>query len=390
MKTNMKMPKRLLKLLWTAVLTASCFCCSPQKNVERVLKNGTEVVLNHVEPYRLKGEPSTFSLETVMTIDMERDDLAEKGMGSAGEFGVDAGGNIYIVGFKNEINFIYRFDSKGDLLNSFGRRGQGPGEIEWPFLDSVSDRGQIALSDLMQKYIVFDKDGNLVQEVRPRFPISYVFPLENDKFLVERPRYDKTTAGDSPFPYTLSLCDSSFNEIKELDRHQWNSGNERLVPFFMWRVSAGHVYVANEERGYEILDYDLEGNLRRKIRKAYRPVVVTEEIKKAILGPGYGQPGISHNRYFPNPLPPLSFFFVDDEGRIFVMTYESGERPGEYIYDIFNAKGVFIGRRSLEMIWAGIYGGPKYAMAKKGLLYYYREKESGFRELIVQKIIWKK
>ena len=388
MKTNMKMPKRLLKLLWTVVLTASCFCCSPQKDVERILKNGIEVVLNHVEPYRLKGEPSTFSLETIMTIDTERDDLAEKGMGSAGEFGVDAAGNIYIVGFKNEKNFIFRFNAKGDLLNSFGRRGQGPGEIEWPFLDSVSDRGQIALTDLMEKYIVFDKDGNLVQEVRPRFPISYVFPLENGKFLVERRRYDKMTAGDSPFPSTLSLCDSSFNEIKELDRHQWNSGNERLVPFFMWRVSAGHVYIANEERGYEILDYDLEGNLRRKIRKAYRPVVVTEEIKKAILGPRYGR--LSYDRYFPNPLPPLSFFFVDDEGRIFVMTYESGERPGEYIYDIFSAKGVFIGRKSLEMIWAGLYGGPKYAMAKKCLLYCYREKESGFRELIVQKIIWKK
>jgi len=372
------------------MLTATCFYCSPQRDVERTFQNGIEVVLNHVEPYKLKGEPSTFSLETIMIIDTERDDLAKMGMGSAGEFGVDAGGDIYIVGFKNEKNFIYRFNAKGDLLNSFGRRGQGPGEIQWPFLDSVSDGGQIALTDRMEKYVVFDKDGNLVHEVHPRSSISYVFPLENGNFLVERPRYEKRTAGSSPFPYSLSLCDSGFNEIKELDGHQWNSGNERLVPFFMWRVSADHIYIANEERGYEILDYDLEGNLRRKIRKAYRPVVATEEIKKAILGPGYGQAGISHNRYFPNPLPPLSFFFVDDEGRIFVMTYESGEHPGEYIYDIFNAQGVFIGRKSLNMIWAGIYGGPKYAMAKKGLLYCYRDKESGFRELTVQKIIWKK
>jgi hypothetical protein len=42
------------------------------------------------------------------------------------------------------------------------------------------------------------------------------------------------------------------------------------------------------------------------------------------------------------------------------------------------------------MIWAGIYGGPKYAMAKKGLLDCYREKENGFHKLIVQNIIWKK
>lgn len=60
---------------------------------------------------------------------------------------------------------------------------------------------------------------------------------------------------------------------------------------FIWRVSAEHIYIANEERGYEILDYDLEANLRRKIRKDYRPVAATNEVKRDRLGPGYDESG---------------------------------------------------------------------------------------------------
>ena len=69
-----------------------------------------EVVLNHIEPYDLKKQPSTFDLQTVLTIDTESEDLAKAGMGSAGEFDVDGQGNISIVAFKNLKYFIFNSD----------------------------------------------------------------------------------------------------------------------------------------------------------------------------------------------------------------------------------------------------------------------------------------
>ncbi len=71
------------------------------------------------------------------------------------------------------------------------------------------------------------------------------------------------------------------------------------------------------------------------------------------------------------------------------MTYESGDRPGEYVWDIFDSNGVFFGRKSLNFSWSGLRLGSKYALIKKGLFYAYKEKENGFSELTVQKIIWK-
>ncbi|MCJ7680103.1 MAG: hypothetical protein MUP70_05200, partial [Candidatus Aminicenantes bacterium] len=131
------------------------------------------------------------------------------------------------------------------------------------------------------------------------------------------------------------------------------------------------------------------GTLVRKIRKKYRPIKVTEEIKDAVLGPNYRKSGIPQDKYFPNPLPPLNQFFADDGGRIFVMTYEPGPNPGEYIWDIFNKDGVFVGRKALNILWASLYLVPRYTFVKNGNLYCHQEKESGFHELVVYKMIWK-
>jgi hypothetical protein len=377
------MRKSLYVLLGIGFL-ASCAGREPQ--VDKVMEDGVEVVLNHLDPYKIKGQPSTMSLEKVLSIDLERADVVEAGLGSAGEWDVDGEGNIFVVGFKNRENFIYRFDRAGHLTGSFGRRGQGPGELQWPFLSGVSENGEIAFTDYGQKFIIYDRNGKILQEVKLQHRATHIDPLANGKYLAFRPRSDLSTA--SFYVDVLTLCDSKFTDLKILDRYERPSDNAKQVPYFMWRVSNDRIIIANEARGYELWVYDLDGNLVRKVRKEYRPVRVTEEIKDAILGPGYRRSGISQDKYFPNPLPPLNQFFTDDEGRIFVMTYERGANPGEYLWDMFNPDGVFIGRAALNILWASLYLGPHYTFIKNGHLYCHREKETGFHELVVYKVTW--
>ncbi|MDD8027693.1 MAG: hypothetical protein PHI34_14420 [Acidobacteriota bacterium] len=380
------MKKAAFFVLIISTLAASC---GGQGKIDRIRENGVEVVLNHLEPYKVPHQPSTFDLRPVMAIDTENEALAKAGMGEAGEFGVDGQGNITIVAFKNQKNFIYRFDAQGRLIGSFGRYGQGPGEIEWPFLDRVFDDGRIALTDRMSKYIVFNPNGNAVQEFRPGTSISYLFPLDDDRFVIQKTAHHKRMSQGVAYQMVLCLSRSDFSEIRELDHKPTTTeeGKARFAGFFFWRVASRHIYIANQDRGYEILDYDLEGNLRRKIRKEYRPVAPTREIKESVLGPNVDQPGITD--YFPNPLPPIAALFADDEGRLFVMTYETGDQPGAFLWDIFSSDGVFIGRKSLDIFWMGLHYGSKYATMKNGLFYAYQEKENGFRKFVVQRIIWK-
>jgi hypothetical protein len=375
--------KRVCRCLLGIVLLASCGSNQPQ--IDRTREGAVEVVINHVEPYRIKGQPSTFSLEKVLSIDLEREDLARAGLLSGGEWDVDYDGNIFIVGFKNSENFIYCFNRTGLLTGSFGRRGQGPGELLGPSLSGVYG-GEIALSDFVgMKYVVYNLDGRFLRERRLEHP-DRLCPLGNGKFVGFGPQLDPAARA---FSYALTLRDADFNELKVLDRYEYPSDDSRMYPFFMWRISGDQIIVANEARGYELWVYDLDGRLTRKIRKEYRPVRVTEEIKEAILGPDYRKSGNSQSGYFPDPLPPLNQFFTDDEGRIFVMTYEPGAHPGEYTWDIFNPEGVFIGRVALDIQWSGLYLGSRYTFIKNGRLYYHRVKESGYHELIVSDVTWR-
>jgi hypothetical protein len=150
-------------------------------------------------------------LEKVLSIDLERDDLAEAGMGSAGEWDADEEGNIYLVCFKNNENFIYRFNPGGELLTSFGRRGQGPGELQWPFLGGVSGKNEISLVDYGHKFVVYDTEGRLLRESKLKRHTLHIDALSNGKLLTFGFRPELSSAGN--YVDSLVLCDSNFEEI---------------------------------------------------------------------------------------------------------------------------------------------------------------------------------
>jgi hypothetical protein len=90
---------------------------------------------------------------------------------------------------------------------------------------------------------------------------------------------------------------------------------------------------------------------------------------------------------------PFQFLFSDEEGRLFVMTHEKGENPEEHMFDIFNPEGVFVLRKSLEVFLSGNLfepGNPidSWAVMKHDRFYCLREKESGFKELVVYITKW--
>lgn len=73
------------------------------------------------------------------------------------------------------------------------------------------------------------------------------------------------------------------------------------------------------------------------------------------------------------------------------MTFEKGESPGYYMYDIFDPDGVFIDRTSLDNSGnesTEIWGGPFEVRAKDNLRYCLRAKVSGYLELVVFRMTW--
>ena len=112
--------------MFVGVIAFLLVCCSPkQDEVEKIIENGVEVVVNHLEPYKIKNEPKTLSLEEEFTIDTESDDLALKGFTEISGFDVDSEGNIY---FLNQFRVHYNQPDKQLDRDSIQRLKQ----YSWP------------------------------------------------------------------------------------------------------------------------------------------------------------------------------------------------------------------------------------------------------------------
>ena len=71
--------------------------CGPKQDaVERYIEDGVEVVVNHIEPYQISGWRS-LSLELLLSIDTEQEEILELGIPDILGFDVNSRGEIFLV-----------------------------------------------------------------------------------------------------------------------------------------------------------------------------------------------------------------------------------------------------------------------------------------------------
>jgi len=76
----------------------------------------------------------------------------------------DAAGNLFILDDKEFC--VKKFGADRKLRGRFGRKGQGPGEFEYPMTVKVSASGQVIVSTMSSDFHVFDNDGVYVDRFR--------------------------------------------------------------------------------------------------------------------------------------------------------------------------------------------------------------------------------
>ncbi|UCE41737.1 MAG: hypothetical protein JSV17_01715 [Candidatus Aminicenantes bacterium] len=115
------MKKGVLIILFLSVY----FYCGPkQRLVERYQQDGVEVVVNHMEPYAIKGAPTNLAIEEEFVIDTEQDNIADLGLTDIWGFSVDSKDDIYF--FLSPLakgNVVYKFDREGHFVRSFAQKG---------------------------------------------------------------------------------------------------------------------------------------------------------------------------------------------------------------------------------------------------------------------------
>ena len=66
------------------------YCAHKQEKVDKIIEEGVKIVLNHIEPYQIPGEPTTSNIEEIFTIDTEYLSIARTGLTDISCFDVDS------------------------------------------------------------------------------------------------------------------------------------------------------------------------------------------------------------------------------------------------------------------------------------------------------------
>jgi len=376
-------------LCLTLCLVFFLICGPKQNDVERVIEDGVEVVNNSLVPYKSKTDPSDFHLQEVFTIDFGSKEIGELGIADAMDFEIDSKACIYFFYPHKQDDLIFKFTANGRFIKSWGRRGQGPGEMQFIISTYMTPEDDLIISDHSNRRILwFSNEGKLLNEIDYSRRKNYriIYPLGNNRFVGYLQEFN---AQDSDyFDFVFDLLDQDFEVLNKLDVYKYPNPmikgrrGVNINNFFKAKRSGDYIYVGNEDRGYEIQKFDLQGNLLQKIKKKYTPVKALGEIikkRKESTRPG-------SKTFFPEYYLPICDFFLDDNQRLYIMTFEEGEIAGEYWYDIFNSEGILINRKTLPILSGGeIFA---FAKIKNNRLYCFQDKKDGYRIFKVYNMNW--
>jgi hypothetical protein len=375
-------------------------CGGKRGTIDRITENGVEVVVNHLEPYHIPGRPSSLTLQEITAVDTENDSVAKAGVTDIYLFDVDSQGNIYVmVPPTHPGNFVFKLSPEGSPLLSFGPMGQGPFELEYPDELHIDPTARVwVLESPKSKYHIYDASGKPLVEGTPEGGFGDLVQLDNGAYLARR--LEKGDLKGKYLSLTMGILDKDFHFRREIDRFAsfpnkliFEKVPEKYVSgidyVFLARASGDRICAGNSDRGYQIIVFDLNGRLIRKIRKEYKPVPVPDEFRKKTLKM-YEEGGLAEyaaKMYFPEDWHPFQSFIPDDQGRLLVMTYEAGKLPGDFMFDIFDPDGIFVARTSLNVVQPRL--GQILARIRGDRLYVVQEKPSGFKRLAVYRMIWK-
>jgi hypothetical protein len=309
-------------------------------------ENGIPVVYNPKEPVPLKGQPSHPTLKSDFTIGLETEDMNYAFSGLQ-HTQVDEQEYIYAADWKETLIKVY--DKNGKHVRSFGRKGQGPGEIGMPFYLGIFQGNSVVVNDQTNaKFIFYSREGEFLKEIpmgKYRFITRFKVDSEGCFYAISR-TFDeaKITCELKKFSPALDPL-ATFASFEEMRKPQVV---QAFSPPSFIQMTRDENIVWLDPLRYELTLMDREGRALRRIIKDWDPVKITEAQEKRLVQQTWGDRGIRPGIKFevPKHFPPARTFYIDDENRIYVRTYDYINKDGDQLdrYDVFGPEGRYIAK----------------------------------------------
>ncbi|MGB7296695.1 MAG: 6-bladed beta-propeller [Candidatus Aminicenantales bacterium] len=318
------------------------------QEIEIKMEDGIPVVYNPKEPVPQAGQPSKFTLKEDFTIGKDTED---PNCMFSGLQHTQVDEEEYMIAADWKECLIKVYDRNGKHVRSFGRKGQGPGEIGLPYYLGIFQGNKIVVHDQMNgKFIIYSREGELLKEVPMGIYRTITrFKVDSEGNFYAFPR----TFDETKVSFELKKFDPALEPLATFATYEVTR-NPRVVRAFQpaqqlfVQISRDENIIWLEPLKYELTLMNREGKAVRKIVKDYEPVKITEAHEKRLIQQTWGDQGIRPGYKFdiPKHFPPVRAFYVDDDERIYVRTYDYVEKEGQQLdrYDVFDPEGRYIAK----------------------------------------------
>ena len=338
-------------LRYLVILSAILFVvsCSKKESTYKVRDlNGIRITQNTGVP-----ADSTFRIEfrEVGFIDYDAETDPEKSFRQASSVDIADNGDIFVLDRTKYM--IFKYDSKGSFIKSFGRQGSGPGEfIQQPFTINVRKDTLYVTEMSNYKISKFNLDGEFLED--KKYPSIHNFPLTPSKFGENYITFGAikgfvTNEGKKIRSYETSLYNHNFDFIKNLHIIEYEppaedaefDPSEKGIKAAASDINA-YIY-EHSKTEYKIDVYDINGNKVREIRKYHARIKIPQDAQKK-SEEIWAKRGRKFKAEFRNSIYNL---YADKYNRLWVSGPANKEEEGNN-YDIFE-DDIFINRVKLEL-----------------------------------------
>ena len=308
------------------------------------------------------------SKEVDITVSTERTIGKEMGdenymFSTIGGVTIDNGKRIYVMDSLNHRIMVYSWE--GEYLRMIGRKGSGPGEFSMPGSVLITDKGELAVSDVIaRKMIFFDAEGKHLRDLAPRsfFPTPPINGFwTTDSMIVGFLTQFEQDENGMRMGYALQKVDPDSGAIqttyyKQLSRFDPQDFDPMKNLFFFAVDRSNSVYISlfTTEK-YEISRYDPEGNVELVIEKAFTSVKKTEaeiEEEQELVTQRMEMGGAPKDFLKWEPKPDklaMGSLNTDADGRLWVRVgTEPEDAPPKF--DVFSREGELLGQVTLAGI----------------------------------------
>jgi hypothetical protein len=266
-------------------------------------------------------------------LSLERDLLVSEGesfyFGTILDVAPAGDGRIYVA--DADAGHVKVLSPDGTLLDSLGRKGEGPGEFQRLTQLAVARDDSLYVIDSQRRRVsVFAPSGQLARDLsvdpgQMGFPRGLMVPEKRSGLVLQHATFALSGEAERG-TYVIrrlrpdgSVADTLVTKRRSPSHQAQREDVKLLIPIpFMPSLHAAlgpnnRVHVARGD-SLAVVSYALDGEPRREVSTPFEPVPVTDEDKDRVLK-NYSDERPMPQDKIPEMKPAFTDFLVDDEGR---------------------------------------------------------------------------